>query len=223
MRITSTVLVMTGLVAGLASPVFAQTQRSGGGGGGNSQMMQQFQQVSAERATLKAENDRLKKEADDAKAQLTSIKKERDELKSKVGGLASEAEKARSTGNSAEQTLADTRRKLDELVARYKETATTLRTVESDKVRAEEALARSTQGLDKCASDNVVLYDLNGEILQRWEKEGLFSRAARAEPVTRLKQIQVENLIDGYRERANEAKVKAATHRANALGDAPRN
>lgn len=211
-------------IATLGTPAIAQTSR-GGGSSASPQIMQQYQQLSAERTTLLADNTRLKKDAEDAKAQLAATKKELDALKARAGGSAAAVETATAAKASAEQALADTRRKLDELVGRYRETATTLQTIEAERTRLGQELAKTAQGFDRCATDNVALYDLNDEVLTRWEHEGLFTRIARSEPFTQLKRTELENLIDGYRARAAEAKVRQATPRpvAPASGEPPSN
>jgi chromosome segregation ATPase len=189
---------------------FGQATRSGGGTA-NSQIMQQYQELSAERVTLKAENERLKKEADDAKAQLATLKKELDGVKARAGGSAAELDKARGASAASEQALIDNRRKLEELVARFKETALTLRTVETDRARLDQELSDRSSKFDTCAVNNVGLYDLNNEILKRWEHEGFFSRLARADGFTRLARTHLENMVDNYRSRATELKLRPTT------------
>jgi DNA repair exonuclease SbcCD ATPase subunit len=205
-------------LAAMSSSAFGQAQRSGGSTAANPQLMQQYQQLSAERTSLKADNERLKKEAEDAKGQLAALKKERDELKARAGGTAAEVENMKKSNAASEQTIADGRRRLDELIQRYKETASTLKSVETDRARLTQELTASGAALDTCVVKNVGLYDLNNEVLTRWENEGFWSRMARSDGFTRLKRTELENLVDGYRARAAELKVKSAAPSTNALG-----
>lgn len=202
-----------GTVAALAwlaaLPAFGQAARSGGASGGaNAQMMQQYQQLSAERVTLKADNDRLKKEADAAAAELATVKKELATLKAHGSGESAELEKAKAATAASEQALAESRRKLEELVARFKETATTLRTVETQRAQLEQDAAKAGTERDACVVRNADLYDLNVEVLTRWERQGFWSRLAMADGFTRLKRTQLENLIDDYRSRAAAIRVR---------------
>lgn len=190
-----------------ALPASGQTQRSGGGGA-SPQIMQQYQQLAAERTTLKADNERLKKEADDAKAELAALRKERDALKAGAGGANAELEKLKNASASSEQALAETRRKLEEVVARFKEVATTLRTVETERTLMQQELAKTSSEFDTCVVRNAGMYDLNSEVLTRWEHEGFFARLARSDDFTRLKRTQLENLVDDYRARAAALKVR---------------
>jgi len=186
---------------------FAQTSR-GGGGGASPQIMQQYQQLSAERTALVTENARLKQDAEEAKAQLGALRKERDALKARGGGAGRDIEKANADKAAAELALADARRRLEALLAKYKETIGVLETVEGDKARLDREAVTANQALDQCAVHNVALYDVAIEVLGRWEHDGLWSRLGRAEPFTRLKRTELENLVDGYRARADESKLR---------------
>jgi len=187
----------------------AQTQRSGGGGA-SPQIMQQYQQLSAERVSLLAENTRLKKEAADAATQLAALRKERDTLKGQGARSAHDIEQARATGQAAEAAAAKNRQALEELVARFRETALALKSVEAERVSLGTALANDVRALDACTLDNAGLYAVASEVLDRWEHEGFFTKVGRAESFMRLKRTEIENLADQYRDRARALKLKSA-------------
>jgi chromosome segregation ATPase len=168
------------------------------------------------------ENARLKQEAELAKAQLAALQKEHAALKARGGGAQRDVDRASADKAAAEQALADTRQRLEQLVSKYKETVGLLETVETDKARVGQDLARSNQALDVCAARNVALYELGTEVLGRWEHEGLWSRLGRSEPFTRLKRTELENLIDDYRARADDAKLRRAAATPGPAGEGAR-
>lgn len=213
--VASIAAISVALVAGFFSPpVFAQTARSGGSGGQNAQLMQQLQQLASERTSMQAEQARLKKELED-------LKKERDALKaSQTGANANqraraeaEAALARSqrTNESTEKDLATTKQRMQELIDKFRETAQTLREVESDRATVKDAYAQQTRELNACVASNNALYDLNNEVLTRFENQGFWSSVTKAEPFTKLKRVQLDNLIDGYRTRADDKKYLPGT------------
>jgi hypothetical protein len=55
------------------------------------------------------------------------------------------------------------------------------------------------------------LYEINGEILDRYEHVGLFTKVSAAEPFTKITRTRIDNLVIEYRERAQELRVKKAT------------
>jgi len=188
-----------------ADNALAQTARSGGGA--NAQLMQQLQKLGSERTALQAENARIKKE-------LAEMTKERDALQAGKAVLdrraqVSEAAVARSAHDkeSAEGENEKLKARLQELVTKFRDTAQTLRDVETERATFKQSLATRNLEFTECHDKNAALYKLNGEVLARLEGQGFWSRMAQAEPFTRLKRVELENLVDNYQYRADEQKV----------------
>jgi phosphoglycolate phosphatase-like HAD superfamily hydrolase len=173
--------------------------------------MQQLQQLAAERTAMQAEQARMKKELDD-------LRKERDTLKAgQAGSNASQRARAEAEAalartqrenESATKELAQVKQRTQELIDKFRETATTLREVETDRATVKQAFAQQTRELNACVASNNALYDLNNEVLTRFEGQGFWSGLAKAEPFTKMKRVQLENLIDGYRTRADDKKYE---------------
>jgi hypothetical protein len=98
--------------------------------------------------------------------------------------------------------------KTQELITKFRETVQALRDVETGSLAAKQSLATRDHELKVCIDRNLALYDLNQEVLTRLEKQGVFSRVAQAEPFTRIKRAQLENLIDDYKARAEDQRPK---------------
>jgi chromosome segregation ATPase len=201
-------MVAASLCVAMASDALAQVQRSGGGA--NAQLAQQYQQIATERAQLQADNDKLKKELDDTKKQLQAAKQQLAASKTSTGSSAAQLAAAQAASQSAAQSLEQTKTRMQQLVDRFRETAVTLRDVESDRSRVQQQLAQSKSDFDRCAERNFQLYQVDSEVLDRYEHEGTLDHLARAEPFTRIKRTQVENLVDEYKTRAEELRVQKA-------------
>jgi chromosome segregation ATPase len=197
--------------------VHAQTARSGGGA--SAQLLQQMQQLASERTALQAENAKLKKD-------LEAMRKERDTLKSGQQALdrrakASEASlKSLQQGmatrrESSDQELAQYKEKMQQLVGKFRETAQTLRETESDRTTARQTLATRDQELKVCVDRNLALYKLNQEVLTRLEHQSVWGRVAQVEPFTKIKRVELENLVDEYKSRADDQRVKSGTPQPN--------
>jgi chromosome segregation ATPase len=203
-----------GITAMPAPPAFGQVARSGGSSGGGAAtaaLQQQVQQLASERTSLQSENTQLKK-------QLDELKKERDALKtaqqSQQQGLAlrlksAESAAARSAAakDSTETQLAELKGRSQELVAKFRETAQTLRDVEVDRTSVTQKLAQRDTDLKSCTVRNDALFKLNEEMIVKLEGQGGFSRLASLEPFTKLKRIELENLADDMRTRAADQHV----------------
>jgi chromosome segregation ATPase len=189
------------LFALLPLTAMAQTQRSGDN---NARAMQQLQQLTVERTQLKAENDKFKQEVDELKKQLAAATAGQSALQQKL--KATEASVARDSATSAQsaESLEKMRGQMQELVTRFRETATSLKEVETDRNTARAQLQTRERDLNTCVDRNVALYDLNSEVLDRLEHKGVWSSLTEKEPFTRIQRTRLENLIDEYRDRAAE-------------------
>jgi chromosome segregation ATPase len=191
------------------APVHAQTQRSGGGEA--QKFMQQYQQLAAEKTALQAQLAQMKKDLDAAHAELAAVKKERDEAKAHTGVSPTAVAQAIGAKESAERNLEQSKQRMNELVARFRETATNLNDVEADRGTLRRELAERNSAFDHCAEDNLQLFELSSDILKRYEHVGLFTKASAAEPFTRITRTRLDNLVDEYRIRAQELRVKPRT------------
>ena len=189
-----------------AKSVLAQVERSGGGA--SQKIIQEYQQLAAERTTLQAKIAQLQKDLDASKADAAGMKKERDALKAQVGGAAAAITQATAGKQSAEQSLEQSKQRMTELIARFRETAVNLKEVEADRNAKSRELAERGASYDQCAENNLQLYEINNEVLDRYEHVGLFTRASAAEPFTRITRTRMENLVDDYRARALELRAK---------------
>jgi chromosome segregation ATPase len=189
----------------------AQVQRSGGGGGAaNAQLMMQYQQADAERTQLKSDNAKLKKDLDDIKKQLDAASKQAAASKAGVSRDSAQLAAAQAANDRSAKDLADSKAKMQELVGKFRETITQMRGIESERVQLQQQLAQGKTAFDQCAERNYSLYQVDNEVLDRYSHQGAFSYMARAEPFTRIKRTQIDNLVLEYKERAEELRVKKA-------------
>ena len=199
------VAVLAAASSAVVQPALGQTARSGGGQ--SAQLTQQLQQLASERTAMQAEQARLKKELED-------VKKERDTLKASQSAGAqrtraeTEAVLARGTRDreASEKELAQMKQRTQELIEKFRETAQALREVETDRATVKQAFSQQAEEIKACVASNNSLYQLNDEVLTRFESQGFWTSLGKAEPFTKLKRVQLENLIDGYRTRATDQK-----------------
>jgi chromosome segregation ATPase len=178
--------------------------------------MMQYQQADAERTQLKSENTKLKKDLDDLKRQLDAAGKQAAASKAGVSRDAAQLAAAQAANDRSAKDLADAKGKMQELVGKFRETITQMRGIESERLQLQQQLAQSKTAFDQCAERNYSLYQVDNEVLDRYAHEGAFSHIASAEPFTRIKRTQIDNLVLEYKERAQELRVKRAEAAAGA-------
>ena len=193
----------------LSLPSHAQVERSGGGE--TQRIMQQYQQLAAQKAELQAQVAQLKKDLDTARSDLASTQKERDALKARVGPAAAAAgaiAQLTASRDAAEKNVGAYKQRMEELVGKYREIATNLRDVEGDRGKIRQQLEERNAAFDKCAENNLQLFQITNEVLDRYEHVGMFTKVSAAEPFTQLTRTRIQNLADEYRQRAMENRTK---------------
>jgi len=186
----------------------AQTQRSGND---TTRVMQQLQQVSAEKTRLQTENEAMKKQLEELKSKASKTGADQAVVQQQKREL--EASNARQKQSADE--LENVKGKMQELIGKFRETATLLQTVEADREQLKTSLSARERDYKTCVDRNVGLYFLNDDILQHLEGRSTWDKVAEKEPFTRIRRTRLENLIDEYRDRAEELRVNrksVATH-----------
>jgi chromosome segregation ATPase len=209
---TGIVPSLTVLLA-LGSPVLhAQAARTGGGP--NVQLLQQLQQLASERTSMQADQARLEKELSDTKKERDTLKAAQQALQRRAQDATAVLDRANSQRQNSEQELTQTKAKLQELVAKFRETAQNLRDMEMQSVATKQDLAARDREYKACVDRNTSLYRLDDEVLTRLDKQGFWTRVSETEPFTRLKRIQLENFVDEERARAKDQRVTPDSSKA---------
>jgi chromosome segregation ATPase len=201
-------------------PSEAQTARSGGGA--NAQLLQQLQQLASDRTAMEAENARLKKELETAKKERDTLKDGQQVVERRAKDAATALAQSSAQRQTTEQELTQLKAKTQELIAKFRETVQSLRDLETQNTANKQSVATREHELQTCIDRNLALYQLNTEVLTRLEKQGVFTRIAEAEPFTRIKRIQLENLIDDYKARAQDQRASPPTSNPAAPPQNPR-
>ena len=204
-------MALTLVSLAMLRPVAAQSARSTGG---NAQAMQQLQQLAAERTKLLADNAKLQAELDAARKERDSLRKKQDASERRLQGNDAAVARASAKSDALTQDLEREKGRVAEIVGKFRELAGQMRDVEADRTTVKAALGQRDFELKQCVDRNVSLYTLNGEILTKLEHRGSFTPASALEPFTRLKRVELENLIDGYQTRADEQRPPAAALQA---------
>jgi len=205
------------LIASMFSlPSHAQTERSGNA---DARVLQQLQQITGEKTALQAENAKLKQDIEQLRKDLAGTTSAKNAAEGKAKNLQANASRGEQSGKQAEEQLERTRGQLQELVTKFRETAQTLRDVETDRATARTELAAQQRDFKTCVDRSAGLYNLNAEILDKMENRGLWSSIAEREPFTKIKRVELENLIDDYRYRADELKRQAPKTSSGRVAD----
>ncbi len=71
-----------------------------------------------------------------------------------------------------------------------------------------QQLAKQTNNFDVCYNNNKKLYDINKEILGKYEDKGFWAALSQKEPFTAIEKVKIENLVQDYQYQIDNLTVK---------------
>jgi chromosome segregation ATPase len=201
------------LVCVTASDELSAQEARSGGGSANAALLQQLQQLASERTDLQAQITKLQKD-------LEAMRRERDTVKSGQAAADRRAQQSESAVHqiqqdaagrqkTADDNLARSKAQLDQLIAKFRELAQTLRDTETERTTMQQKLATQEHATSVCTDDNASLYNLNTEVLDHFEHSGL-AGLLRPEPFTKIARTRLDNTVLEYKQRAQELRVQTA-------------
>ena len=202
--------------AGLHGAQAAEVAKRSGGGGGDAAAMTKLQamlqQVTGERDALQGE---LEKAQGERTKNDEKHKKEIALLTKKIEGLENTSDRSQDAltrTNEANTTLRDRNKeqqeRMQKLVDKYKELVENLRLVEGDKSVAQTKVAEQERRLGDCSVKNTKLYEVNLELLDRYENKGVWDALLQREPVTQLKRVEIEGVVEEYKYKISQQRVQ---------------
>jgi hypothetical protein len=99
---------------------------------------------------------------------------------------------------------------MQQLIAKFRDLAATLRKVEIEDATARQTLAMRQSDLQTCSQHNQALYQIDEETLRHFESRGFFTRLASDEPFTRIERVRLENYSLESRARAADQRYSPA-------------
>lgn len=165
-------------------------------------------------------------DADDQKAMaraqrmLRQMSQERDALQAENAKLKSEVEelnrKLGSQRRSSEAALAKSRDGNAALSENLQKTAQNLRQTEAEKTQLQATVVDQAQLIESCEANNVTMLQINRELLMDYEKKGFMDAMLQREPLTQLKRVEIENIVQEYQDRIERAEFRKKTAEAAA-------
>lgn len=191
----SRLLAAIALIA-CAAPLHAQQDQSAQKALAKAQFM--LRQVSGEKEQLQTEVGALKQQVDQLTKQLAQTKSAADDDRQKL---------AQKLDASVGQWKQHSEKLSEQLGAGREQLKETL----AQRAQLEQHLQQQTDNFSKCYVNNKKLYELNTELLGRYQGKGFADVLEQKEPFTGIKQVEVENLVQDYQYRLDDLKLGETT------------
>jgi chromosome segregation ATPase len=177
-------------------------------------LQQQLSVLQREKAGLQSEKAQLEEKLKGAEASAEELKSRAAGAAGRAAQLQKELEVSRKGADgekqareAVEKRLADLQRRFDELTARQQETAAALAGRDGEAKALGARLAAEQQRYATCGAANARLYLIGRDLLERYENKSCGAILLESEPFTRLKRVELENLVEDYRDRLDEQRV----------------
>ncbi|MGB9128475.1 MAG: hypothetical protein WCB97_02410 [Thiobacillus sp.] len=157
----------------------------------------------ADKETAERELDKVRSAEASSKRQLASERAARSRIEAELKALQAESE-------ALKARLADTEKQLADSVALQRATAQTLAQVESAKKQTEGQLSGKAHDLQVCQNHNGQLYGIGREMMQKYRDKSCQDALVQAEPFSGLKKVEVENLLETWRDRLDREKLNTS-------------
>ncbi|OYY92886.1 MAG: hypothetical protein B7Y41_14095 [Hydrogenophilales bacterium 28-61-23] len=171
------------------------------------QVQGQLSTLEQEKLTLSGERDKARKEAKGAQGKLGKLEKDLGQEKAKGEQLLKDLEGVKQELATTQTRLADTETKLTETGKTLSQTQMTLARTEADKRQLEGVKTRNEREIASCEDKNLKLYQTGRELMTRFENKSCGEVLAQKEPFTGLKRVEIENLLEEYRDKLDDQKL----------------
>jgi chromosome segregation ATPase len=159
----------------------------------------------AENAELTAQKAAAEKQADEKlKSAATELDSARKASKSAQSKLREQQENAASAQSDLMRKLADANRQIAALTSQQQDAAKELK-------RTQQDLDASKASTASCEAKNLKLYQYSEELMRRYQKKGVWAALAQKEPMTGIKEVGVENVLQEYRDKLDRERIKPPT------------
>ena len=159
------------------------------------------QQLQAEKAELQVsfekEKSELKGKMEQSEKAGNTLKRRNAELTQELEALRKEKAELEAVKLSTETTLAEAQRDLKSNDEQRKELS--------------KSLVQRDQSLASCNEKNARLHDFGLDLVKICEKPSLYKAALRSEPFTQIKRVELENILQDYRDKLDEQRVSTVT------------
>ena len=174
-------------------------------GAQNQQLQVELAKVQGDTAIKLHKSDRqvakLQQDIKDKTATLEAVQKSLADSSQRNSAL------DRNLGRTRER-LKQTEDKLREVIAKYHELARNLQQTRAEKADVEQHLAEETRRREDAEAKNRKLYQLNAELLKKFDDKGVMDALLQHEPFTGIKEVQMENMQQDYGYKADQLKVR---------------
>lgn len=164
-----------------------------------------------EKAALAAEKEKLASQIRDAEARASGEGRKRTQLQGTLDAVSKEKQSLLEQKNGLEKRLA-------EMTARQSETARELAAMKTQKQQADAIAESRSRQVASCEDKNMKLYQHGRDLIEQCRDRSKTDAVLRLEPFTGIKRVEIENLLESYRDKLDAQKLSPSDNMSTATG-----
>ncbi|MCB5190610.1 hypothetical protein LG198_07720 [Methylobacillus arboreus] len=203
-------LIVTVLAFAVAVPAFA-ADKDKAAKQQERRMRQMMQQVQAEKEQLQTqfeqEKTQLKQEAEVEQAKSDELKNSVANANRRNAALNAELEALRKEKTALQTAGQALQAKLEETQQQLANAEETILKGEAERSEMQAVIVRKQQQLNASNEKNAKLYNFGLQLIKIYERPSLYRQVMRDEPFTQLKRVELENILQEYKDKIDEMRV----------------
>ncbi len=164
-------------------------------------MQQQLNEAQQQKSALDQEKAALEETLKKAGEEGESHKRAAASASARASRLENDMEAAHTEKAELQGQLEELRRQNQELSGQHKQ-------LEQDMKSTSAVLAREKEQKKLCETNNDELYRIGRELVEWYSHKGAWNAILEAEPFTRMKSVEMENLLENYREKLEGGRLE---------------
>lgn len=198
------------LVAGVSQPAMA-ADKDKAAKQQEKRMRQMVQQAQAEKQELQSKFDqesaKLKQETEAEQAKNAALQGSVASANRKNTALNADLEKLHQDKSKLENDLQALQEKFSQSEAQLAEARELNRKGEAERKSMQAAIINKQQQVNASQEKNARLHDFGLQLVKIYDKPSTYEQVMRDEKFTQLKRVELENILQDYRDKLDEARV----------------
>ncbi len=189
-------------------------------------LMTSLEAAAAKDSKEHRELHRLQLQLQAAQQEKGALSDQLDALKKELEGMKSDADKATHARAGLENSISEEKQKITALSGKNQETEDKLQQEikknaeasqalqqlqaekDREKKRFEAEIANQISATQTCEKKNGELYQIDVSLMEKYKNKGVMSSLLQKEPFTQIESVKMESLLQEYRDKADDAKLK---------------
>ena len=185
-----------------------------------------FEAAAAKDSKEHRELHRLQLQLQAAQQEKGALSDQLDALKKQIADMKAESEKSAHARAGLENSISEEKQKIVAISGKNQETEDKLQQEIKKNVEANQALQSLQAEKDKekkrfeaeaarqsgmnqtCEKKNGELYQIDVSLMEKYRDKGVMSSLLQKEPFTQIESVKMESLLQEYRDKADDAKLK---------------